>query len=80
MSQDDNVWKEYYQKIKGRAPRPLLLDVLAYYPETSTQRTGLRRWDRICYWNMAGMSLPWMANQLPLSIYWKRSLQRTKVA
>ena len=41
MSQEDNGWKEYYQKLKGRAPRPLLLDVLAYYPETSTQRTAI---------------------------------------
>ena len=41
MSQDDNSWKEYYQKHKGRAPRPLLLDVLAYYPEMSTQRTAI---------------------------------------
>jgi trans-aconitate methyltransferase len=41
MSQDDNSWKEYYQKLKGRVPRPLLLEVLAYYPETSTQRNAI---------------------------------------
>ena len=36
MSQEDHGWEEYYQKIKGRAPRPLVLDVLAYFPEEST--------------------------------------------
>ena len=41
MSQDDNSWQEYYQKLKGRVPRPLLREVLAYYPETSTQRTAI---------------------------------------
>jgi trans-aconitate methyltransferase len=32
MSQDENTWANYYQKIKGRAPRQLLLDVLEKYP------------------------------------------------
>lgn len=41
MSQDDNGWKEYYQKLKGRAPRPLLLDVLANYADPSTPRTAI---------------------------------------
>ena len=42
MSQEDSVWKEYYHKIKGRAPRQLLLDVLTYYPdENNTQRTAI---------------------------------------
>src|SRR5688572_21673835 len=41
MSQDDTVWTEYSQQIMGRAPRPLLLDLLAYSPETSTQRTAI---------------------------------------
>ena len=41
MSQDDNGWKDYYQKLKGRAPRPLLLDVLANYADMSTHRTAI---------------------------------------
>jgi tellurite methyltransferase len=32
MSQDDHTWENYYQKIKGRSPRQLLLDVLEKYP------------------------------------------------
>ena len=32
MSQEDHGWEDYYQKLKGRAPRQLLLDVLAYFP------------------------------------------------
>jgi trans-aconitate methyltransferase len=28
----ENTWENYYQKIKGRAPRPLLLDALKQYP------------------------------------------------
>src|SRR6185436_12119294 len=28
----DNTWENYYQKIKGRATRPLLLDALKHYP------------------------------------------------
>ncbi len=42
MVQDENGWKEYYQKIKGRAPRQLLLDVLACYPDEPTgQRSAI---------------------------------------
>ena len=42
MPEDNNGWKEYYQKIKGRAPRQLLLDVLAYYPgESDAPRTAI---------------------------------------
>lgn len=41
MSQEDNGWKEYYQKLKGRAPRRLLLDVLANYADTSTHRVAI---------------------------------------
>ena len=41
MSQDDKGWKDYYQKLKGRAPRPLLLDVLANYVDASTHRTAI---------------------------------------
>ncbi len=43
MSQEDNGWKEYYQKIKGRPPRPLLLDALTYFTDESpgTQRTAI---------------------------------------
>lgn len=33
MAQEDHGWEDYYQKIKGRAPRQLLLDVLAYFPD-----------------------------------------------
>ena len=32
MAQEDQGWEDYYQKLKGRAPRQLLLDVLAYFP------------------------------------------------
>jgi hypothetical protein len=32
MSDDEYNWEEYYQKIQGRAPRQLLLDVLEKYP------------------------------------------------
>lgn len=32
MADDTHNWDEYYQKIQGRAPRQLLLDVLQYYP------------------------------------------------
>jgi len=32
MSEDDNTWEDYYEKIKGRLPRSLLLDVLKSYP------------------------------------------------
>lgn len=31
MAQDDHDWEEYYEKIKGRAPRKLLLDALTYF-------------------------------------------------
>lgn len=41
MSQDDNGWKDYYQKLKGRPPRPLLLDVLANCADASTHRTAI---------------------------------------
>jgi trans-aconitate methyltransferase len=43
MSQEDNKWKVYYQKIKGRAPRQLLVDALAYFPDetSSTQRNAI---------------------------------------
>lgn len=42
MSEEDNGWKEYYHKIKGRAPRQLLLDVLTYYSdENNKQRTAI---------------------------------------
>jgi tellurite methyltransferase len=36
MSEEDSGWRDYYQKNKGRAPRQLLLDVLAYYPQESS--------------------------------------------
>lgn len=36
MSEEDPGWRDYYQKMKGRAPRQLLLDVLAYYPKESS--------------------------------------------
>ena len=39
MSQEDNTWEDYYQKTKGRAPRPLLLDVLEKFPR---ERCGLK--------------------------------------
>ena len=38
---EDHRWQEYYQKLQGRAPRPLLLEVLAYYPNASNQRTAI---------------------------------------
>ena len=43
MSQEDNKWKVYYQKIKGRAPRQLLVDALAYFSDetSSTQRNAI---------------------------------------
>ena len=43
MSEEANKWKDYYQKIKGRAPRKLVLDALARFPEdfTSTQRHAI---------------------------------------
>ena len=31
MTQEDDGWKDYYQKIKGRPPRQLLLDALACF-------------------------------------------------
>lgn len=33
MAQGDHGWEGYYQILKGRAPRQLVLDVLAYFPE-----------------------------------------------
>ena len=36
MSQEENGWADYYQKIKGRAPRQLLLDVLKNYPSEAS--------------------------------------------
>ena len=33
MSQEDNVWRDYYQKTRGRAPRQLLLDALASFSD-----------------------------------------------
>ena len=43
MSEEDHGWEDYYQKIKGRAPRQLLLDVLAHFTNksTSTQRNAI---------------------------------------
>ena len=41
MSQDENSWKQYYQKLKGRVPRPLLMEVLAYYPDVSLRQTAV---------------------------------------
>ena len=35
MSQEDNGWEEYYRAIKGRPPRQLLLDALAYFASDS---------------------------------------------
>jgi len=32
MSDEETGWDEYYKKIRGRAPRQLLLDVLEKYP------------------------------------------------
>jgi trans-aconitate methyltransferase len=33
MVQDDHGWEDFYQKLKGRAPRQFLWDVLAYFPD-----------------------------------------------
>lgn len=44
MSDKNLVWDDYYKKIQGRAPRPLLLDVLAKFPSG----TGLRAIDLGC--------------------------------
>ncbi len=35
MSQEENTWPIYYQKIQGRAPRQLLLDALTYFEDAS---------------------------------------------
>ena len=32
MSDEETRWEGYYEKIQGRAPRPLLIDVLEKYP------------------------------------------------
>ena len=32
MSDEETRWEEYYKKIQGRAPRPLIMDVLEKYP------------------------------------------------
>ena len=32
MTREDNQWENYYQKIKGRAPRKLVLDALEKFP------------------------------------------------
>jgi tellurite methyltransferase len=32
MPEEQNTWENYYEKIKGRAPRQLLLDVLEKFP------------------------------------------------
>ena len=29
---EETIWEEYYEKIQGRKPRPLLIDVLEKYP------------------------------------------------
>src|SRR5262245_620141 len=36
MSDEENTWDDYYQKIQGRAPRQLLLDALEKFPADST--------------------------------------------
>jgi SAM-dependent methyltransferase len=41
MSQEDYGWEEYYQKIKGRAPRQLVQDALAYFPQPSMPRYAI---------------------------------------
>lgn len=35
MSDEKVTWADYYQRIKGRAPRKLLLDALTYFENTS---------------------------------------------
>src|SRR6266498_3461756 len=35
MTHEDDEWENYYQKIKGRAPRKLLLDALTYFEDAS---------------------------------------------
>ncbi len=44
MAEEDMTWDEYYQKIAGRPPRKLLLDMLEKYP----QPAGLRAIDLGC--------------------------------
>jgi SAM-dependent methyltransferase len=34
---DDDRWESYYQKIEGRAPRPILLDVLEHFATEQAQ-------------------------------------------
>lgn len=41
MSQEDKGWEDYYRAIKGRPPRQLLLDALAYFPGDSAQRKAI---------------------------------------
>ena len=41
MSDEDPGWKDYYEKIKCRAPRQLVLDVLGYFPQRSTSRSAI---------------------------------------
>ena len=41
MTQEDYSWEEYYRAIKGRPPRQLLLDALAYFPGGSAQRKAI---------------------------------------
>jgi trans-aconitate methyltransferase len=33
MAQEDHGWEDYYRKHKGRVPRQLLLEALAYFPD-----------------------------------------------
>jgi len=44
MPDEEMTWDEYYQKIQGRAPRQLLLDVLEKFPSA----TGLHAIDLGC--------------------------------
>jgi len=41
MSHEDHEWEEYYQRIKGRPPRQLVLDALAYFPQSSMSRAAI---------------------------------------
>ena len=38
---EDHSWEEYYQKIKGRPPRQLLFDILAYFGNEIENRQRL---------------------------------------
>ena len=41
MTQEDHSWEEYYRAIKGRPPRQLLLDALAYFPGDSAHKKAI---------------------------------------